>query len=213
MEISVLTVDDHALFRHCMVDYLDSQDDITVAGQASSPEQGFTMAMELEPDITLVDLDLGGRDGMQLAEKIINQLPSATVVILTAYKEEDQMARALQIGAKGYLTKDIAPDEMVNQLRKIMRKQVIYPQNFLLNRARSSLAGDSGSGSSSSLTPRELEVLHNVSDGKTDKEIARILSISEHTIKNHMKSIRKKLGASNRIQASLKGIDLGIIKR
>lgn len=214
MAIKILTIDDHALFRSCMVDYLNAVDDLTVVGQAASPEQGYELALKSKPDIILVDLDLGGRDGMNLAERILRKMPETFVVILTAYKEEDQIARAMQIGARGYLSKDIAPDEMVSELRKIQRGEMIYPQRFLINQARINVSrGNKKTNLPGDLTPREVEVLQWVSDGKTDKEIAVKLSISEHTIKNHMKSVRRKLGTSNRIQASLKAIDQGIIKR
>ena len=214
MGIKILTIDDHALFRRCMVDYLNAIDDIEVIGEAASPEQGYDLALEKNPDIILLDLDLGGRSGMNLAERILKKNPDAMVVILSAYKEEDQIARAMQIGARGYLVKDIAPDEMVTELRKIMDGEMIYPQNFLLNQARSNVTGKaSRPGLPGDITPREREVLQWVSEGRTDKEIATLLSVSEHTIKNHMKSIRKKLGSSNRIQASMKAIDLGIIER
>lgn len=214
MAITILTIDDHALFRRCMVDYLDAVDDLTVVGEAASPEQGYELVQQSKPDIILVDLDLGGRDGMNLAERILNKDPAAMVVILTAYKEEDQIVRAMQIGAKGYLSKDIAPDEMVKELRKIKRGEMIYPQKFLLKQAKINVTGvGKKTSQAGELTPREIEVLQWVSDGKTDREIAVKLSISEHTVKNHMKSVRKKLGISNRVQASLKGIDMGIIKR
>ncbi len=214
MGIKILTIDDHALFRRCMVDYLDAIDDIEVIGEAASPEQGYDLALEKNPDIILLDLDLGGRSGMNLAERILRKKPDAVIVILSAYKEDDQIARAMQIGARGYLVKDIAPDEMVAELRKIVHGEMIYPHHFLLNQARSNVTGKAGrSGLPGDITPREREVLQWVSEGKTDKEIAAKLSVSEHTIKNHMKSIRKKLGASNRVQASLKAIDLGIVER
>jgi len=212
--IKILTIDDHALFRRCMVDYLNAVEDLTVVGEAAAPEQGYELVQESKPDIILVDLDLGGRDGMNLAERILNKTPEAMVVILTAYKEEDQISRAMQIGARGYLSKDIAPDDMVKELRRIKNGEMIYPQSFLLKQAKCNVTGGAKKASlAGELTPREVEVLQWVSDGKTDKDIGVILSISEHTIKNHMKSIRKKLGVNNRIQASIKAIDLGVLKR
>lgn len=214
MGIKILTIDDHALFRRCMVDYLNAIDDIEVVGEAASPEQGYDLVLGKNPDIILLDLDLGGRSGMNLAERILKKKPDAKVVILSAYKEEDQIARAMQIGARGYLVKDIAPDEMVAELRKIMAGEMVYPHHFLLNQARSNVTGKAGRAAiPGDITPREKEVLQWVSEGRTDKEIATQLSVSEHTVKNHMKSIRKKLDASNRILASLKAIDLGIIER
>ena len=214
MTIKIITIDDHALFRRCMVDYLNAVEDLIVVGEAASPEQGYELAQKSNPNIILIDLDLGGRDGMDLAEQILKKDPKALVVILSAYKEEDQIARAMQIGAKGYLSKDIAPDEMIKELRKINNGEMIYPLNFLLQQAKSNVSSEEKKTSQpGELTPREIEVLQCVSDGKTDKIIATNLSVSEHTIKNHMKNIRKKLGTSNRMLASLKAIDLGIVKR
>lgn len=214
MTIKIITIDDHALFRHCMVDYLNAVDDLTVVGDTASPIQGYELVQTKDADITLVDLDLGGRDGMKLAEQILKFNPKAKVVILSAHKGDEQMARAMQIGAKGYLNKDISPDEMIKELRKIHRGEMIYPLKFLLEQAKNNVEDDSKkSNQPSDLTRREIEVLEWASGGDTDKIIALKLSISEHTIKNHMKNIRRKLGTSNRILASLKAMDLGIVKR
>lgn len=214
MNIKILTVDDHALFRRCMVEYLDAVEDLTVVGEVASPEKGFELVQDLNPDLILVDLDLGGKDGMDLAERILKKTPKAAVVILTASTDDDQIARAMKIGAKAYLSKDIAPDEMVKELRKINQGEMSYPLNFLLQQAKNNVSREKKENNQpGDLTTREIEVLQWVTDGKTDKVIAEKLSISEHTIKNHMKSIRKKLGASNRLQASHKAIDMGLVKR
>lgn len=214
MNIKILTVDDHALFRRCMVEYLDAVEDLTVVGEVASPEKGFELVQDLNPDLILVDLDLGGKDGMDLAERILKKTPKAAVVILTASTDDAQIARAMKIGAKAYLSKDIAPDEMVKELRKINQGEMSYPLNFLLQQAKNNVSREKKENNQpGDLTTREIEVLQWVTDGKTDKVIAEKLSISEHTIKNHMKSIRKKLGASNRLQASHKAIDMGLVKR
>ncbi len=214
MTIKILTVDDHALFRRCMVEYLDAVEDLTVVGEVASPEKGYELVQKVNPDLILVDLDLGGKDGMNLVEKILDNNPDALVVILTASTEEEQMIRAMKLGAKAFLNKEIAPDEMVIELRKIMQGEMSYPLNFLLQQAKNNVSRDKKENNQpGDLTTREIEVLQWVTDGKTDKVIAEKLSISEHTIKNHMKSIRKKLGVSNRLQASHKAIDMGIIKR
>ncbi len=211
----VLTVDDHALFRRCMVDFLSAQADIEVVAEASSPQQGEILACELRPDVALVDLDLGGHNGMELAEKIIGCCTDCAVVILTAYQDQEQMLRAVRIGARGYLSKDIAPNELVQQLRKVMQGDMLYPQDFLFTQLKSNLHKNVKKTDTldRSLTPREVEVLQLVTDGLTDKEAAVKLEVSEHTIKNHMKSVRRKLDASNRVQATLTGIKLGIVKK
>lgn len=213
-KIRVLAIDDHALFRSCMVGFLDSDTDIEVVGEASSSQQGRIMACELQPDIALVDLDLGGHDGMEVAKEIVSCCPDCAVIILTAYQDQEQMLRALRIGARGYLLKDIAPDDLLKELHRVVRGEMLFPKDFAITQLRNNLQanGSADSRPDKLLTPRELEVLQLVADGLTDKEVAKKLSISEHTIKNHMKAVRRKLGTSNRVQAILSGIKMGIVK-
>ncbi|GMR21418.1 MAG: two-component system response regulator NarL [Gammaproteobacteria bacterium] len=216
MPINILTIDDHALFRQCMVSYLNAVDDITVLGEAASPAQGYDMAMQLEPDIILVDLDLGGKSGMGLAEKIKQARPKSIIAMLTAHEHEDQMIRALQIGLQGYLLKDIAPDVLIQELRRMHAGDLVYPHSFLLRQTRQRISGSEKIDADrdvTDLTPREREVLQWATDGLADKEIARKLSVSENTIKNHMKNVRKKLGVNNRVKASLVAIEKGIINK
>lgn len=199
-----------------MVDFLNEADDIEVVGEAATPQQGLALAESLQPDAALVDYDLGGHDGIALAEEISIKCPDCAVVILTAFEDESQMLRAIGFGAKGYLIKDIEPEQLVTQLRRIQRGDMIYPGNFLVNQVRSTLGKKDIRKSvdlANTLTPREKEVLQHVTDGLTDREVGNRLAVSENTIKNHMKSVRKKLGVNNRVQATLTGLRLGIVKK
>lgn len=194
-----------------MVDFLGAQEDIDVVGETASPQQGRSLATELQPDIALVDLDLGGQDGMILAEEIIVSCPDCSVVILSAYYHHEQMLRALSVGACGYLSKDIIPEKLMEELRRVVQGEMLYPKEFLIKQLKKNIRKTTRS--LQTLTPREIEVLQLVTDGMKDKEAAIKLNVSEYTIKNHMKSVRKKLNVSNRVQATLTGIKLGIVSK
>jgi len=211
----ILTIDDHALFRRCMVDFLHDQQEVQEVAEAASFVQGLDVVSEVRPDITLVDIDLGGQDGLALAEQIIASCPETAVVMLTADQAEEQMLRAVQIGARGYLLKDIDPENLIQELRKVMQGEMVFPQAFLLRQVKSNLVRQlkREAGNEVELTAREQEVLQLVTDGLTDREVGGQLSVSENTVKNHMKSIRKKLGVSNRVQATMAGLKQGIVNK
>lgn len=206
----ILTIDDHALFRRCMSDYLNDIEDLEVVGEASSGEAGLDLVDTLKPDIALVDYDLGGRDGIALTEQIMERCPQCLVVILTGSEDENQMRRALSLGAKGYILKDIEPGNLVTKLRQIVAGEMVFPQSFLINQAKNSVRPPQDE---ETLTPREIEVLQLVTNGLIDRSIASQLEISENTVRNHMKSVRRKLGVTNRLQATLIGLQTGIVKK
>lgn len=206
----VVTIDDHALFRRCMSDYLNDIEDMEVVGEASSGEAGLDLVDTLQPDIALVDYDLGGHDGIALTQQIMERCPSCSVVILTGSEDENQMRRALGLGAKGYILKDIEPDKLVTKLRRISAGEMAFPQSFLINQAKNSVRPPQDE---ETLTPREIEVLQLVTDGLIDRSVASQLEISENTVRNHMKSVRRKLGVTNRLQATLIGLKKGIVQK
>ncbi|MEJ2509790.1 MAG: response regulator transcription factor [Gammaproteobacteria bacterium] len=229
--VRILAVDDHMLFRRCLADYLAAQDGMTVVGEAASPQRALELMEKLQPDMALVDIDLGGDDGLQLAGTITGTYPDCAVIILTASEDEAQMLRAMEIGASGYLVKDVRPENLVAALRLVRDGETVFARTFVDRRLRSQgrqgdAPGAEASASTTStgdvavrgalpgrLSQREIEVLGLVSDGLVDKQVADRLGISESTVKNHMRSIRRKLGASNRVQASLIGMRSGLIAK
>ncbi|GMR16894.1 MAG: response regulator transcription factor [Gammaproteobacteria bacterium] len=219
----VLTVDDHVLFRRCLVNFLTAYDDITIVGEAESYEPAMQMISDLHPDISLIDIDLDGQDGLELTKDILQRDTRCAVIMLTASQNEANMLKAVQIGASGYIVKDMEPDSLVTAMRSVMLGDTVFPRSFLMNQVKnptrknnydpgSSEIQDHGKVPNKILTNRELEVLQLVTDALTDKRIAIKLSVSMFTIKNHMKSIRRKLKASNRVEASMKGIQMGIVE-
>lgn len=211
----IVVIDDHVLFRRCIVDYLECQADITVAGQTSSPRIALDMIEHMQPDVALVDIDLGGQNGLTLAKRVLATQENCAVVILTASDSEQDMLAAVETGASGYLVKSIEPQALCNALHRVVEGDLAFPRDFLVNQLRRSTQSPSGGGhgvSRPGLSVREIEVLQLVTDGLMDKQIAHELSISENTVKKHLQAIRRKLGVANRLQASLEGIRRGVIR-
>lgn len=216
----VFIIDKHVLFRRCMLAYLQEYKDLSVVGETESLESAIEILKtgELQPDIFLVDTDLSNQDGAELLVRLQTIATKAIIVILSEIPVEEQIVQAIKLGAGGYLGKDIEPETLIEALHRIFNGEKIFPQYLLIKQIESS-SEDSESFSKSAkaksakdinLTKRELEVLQLVTHGLMDKQIAEKLLVSENTVKNHMKSIRRKFGVSNRLQATLAGIKLGV---
>jgi DNA-binding NarL/FixJ family response regulator len=211
----IIVIDDHVLFRRCLVEYLKCQPEITQVAQASQPQTALQLVDELQPDVVLVDIDLGGHNGLVLARNILRSQGRSKVVILTASDSEPDMLAALEMGASGYLVKTIEPPVLCATLQRVLAGEPAFPRAFLLHQAISSVnraAKADNEMPSMQLTERELQVLQLVTDGLMDKEIAHELSVSENTVKKHLQNLRRKLHAANRLQASLAGIRLGLVE-
>ena len=199
--IRVLLVDDHPVVRQGLAALLSVQDDITVVGEASDGQMAIQLAGELNPDVVLLDLKLPGMDGVQ----VLAQLPGEPrepreprVLILTSATEPAWAERAMRAGASGVVYKDIDPDALVRAIRSVHDGNVL-----LAARAAGSLRERGPYGSVDSLTPREREVLTLIADGRSNREIARGLNVSEKTVKAHVSSVLAKLGVQDRTQAAV----------
>lgn len=206
--IRVLLVDDHDLFREGLAGIIASQPDMEVIGEAGDGLEGLVKAMEMKPDLILMDLQMPGMDGLEATKKIKEALPEATVVVLTVRDEDEKLFTALKNGAQGYLLKNIRSAEMLEMLRGAMRKEAAISPPLagrMLEEFRrlSSLAPrPDESDAIETLTRREQEVLGLVAEGATDKEIAIQLSLSLHTVKSHMRNILAKLQVNSRREAA-----------
>lgn len=206
--IRVLLVDDHDLFREGLAGIIASQPDMQVIGEAGDGLEGLVKAVELKPDLVLMDLQMPGMDGLEATKKIKEALPEVTVVVLTVRDEDEKLFTALKNGAQGYLLKNIRSAEMLEMLRGAMRKEAAISPALagrMLEEFRrlSSLAPRSDENETIEiLTRREQEVLGLVAEGATDKEIAARLSLSLHTVKSHMRNILAKLQVNSRREAA-----------
>jgi two-component system NarL family response regulator len=209
--IRVLIVDDHTLFRRGLVNLLRQQKGMTVVGEAANGDEGVRLAQELSPDVILMDVQMPHKNGIEATQAIRATRPDARIIMLTVSEEDEHLFAAVKAGARGYLLKSVEPDQLVKAIQLLMKGEAVIPHNMaskLLDEfgaiaRRGEAPEDEQASRLSTLTQREREVLQSLSSGRSNKEIANALCISEHTVKIHLKNILKKLHMNNRIQAAV----------
>ncbi|MFE4454375.1 response regulator [Streptomyces sp. NPDC056796] len=200
--IRVLLVDDHQVVRRGLRTFLEVQDDIEVVGEASDGAEGIARAEELRPDVVLMDIKMPGTDGIEALRGLRKLENPARVLIVTSFTEQRTVVPALRAGASGYVYKDVDPDALAGAIRSVHAGHVLLQPEV----AGALLAQDDtsgGTGRGSTLTEREREVLGLIADGRSNREIARALVLSEKTVKTHVSNILMKLDLSDRTQAAL----------
>ena len=197
--IGVLVVDDHPVLRAGLAQLLEQAEGIALIGVAAAGAEGVELAMDREPDVVLMDLEMPGVDGIEATRRIRASREQTQVVVLTSFSDRARILDALDAGAAGYLLKDAEPDELLRGIRAAAAGQAP-----LAPRAASELLADRFERRpAAELTPREREVLEMVAEGLPNKLIARRLAISEATVKAHLTRIFERLGVSDRTQAAL----------
>ncbi|GAA3214437.1 response regulator transcription factor [Actinocorallia longicatena] len=192
--IRILVADDHPVVRQGLRAFLSVQDDLEVVGEAADGDEAVRLAEELKPDVVLLDLRMPGLDGLSALPK----LAGARVLILTSVTSSNVLP-AIRAGAAGFLYKDVDPQALVQAIRSVHEGNVILAPGALL------VPGDTP------LTERENEVLTEIARGRSNREIAHELGISEKTIKTHVSSLLMKLGVQDRTQAALYAIRNGLV--
>jgi two-component system, NarL family, response regulator LiaR len=215
-KIRVLVVDDHAVVRQGLRDFIDLQDDMVVVGEGVNGIEAVSLSSRLQPDVVLLDLVMPQMDGVDATRQIMQACPATHVLILTSFGEDDKVFPAIRAGAQGYLLKDIRPDELVQAVREANQGKVqLHPD--IARKLMSAVASDpkaqagvpaSGqagkpAASPNDLTERELEVLRWIACGLTNREIAERMIISEKTVKTHVSNILGKLALDDRTQAAI----------
>lgn len=204
----VLIADDHHVVRRGLLFFLKTQKDIEVVGEASNGKEAVDLAERLRPDIVLMDLVMPVMDGIQATRKIKEKNPGIIVLMLTSFSDRDHVVPAIEAGAAGYQLKDIEPDELVESLRSLMRGE-----NTLHPKASSELMkgpSQPAPHTINHLTPREKEVLAELTKGKSNREIASALFVTEKTVKTHISNIFAKLEVQDRTQAALYAVKHGL---
>ncbi|WP_313919571.1 response regulator transcription factor [Tahibacter sp.] len=202
--IRVLVVDDHPLMREGIAAVIAGQDDMRLIGEASNGAEAVSAYAALHPDVVLMDLRMPGMDGIEAIATIRAVSPRARIVVLTTYRGDVQVTRALLAGASGYLLKSSLRRELLDTIRDVHAGRRRVPAEIA--------AGIAEHLSDESLSPREIEVLRSVAAGNANKRIAAELGISEETVKAHMKNILAKLDARDRTHAVTIAIRRGIIE-
>ncbi|RBP06066.1 LuxR family two component transcriptional regulator [Rossellomorea aquimaris] len=198
--IKVVFVDDHEMVRIGVSSYLSAQADIDVVGEASDGKEGVQLALELRPDIILMDLVMKEMDGIQATKEIIQEWPDAKIIIVTSFLDDDKVYPALEAGAVSYMLKTSKASEIAEAVRKTYNGQSILEPEVtgkMMTRMRQKTV----SHPHEELTNRELEILLLMTQGKTNQEIADELFIALKTVKTHVSNILSKLGVQDRTQA------------
>ena len=206
--VRVLLVDDHELFRQGMANLLNQQPDIQIVGDAGDGLEAHHRAVALKPDLILLDINMPGVDGLEALQLIRADLPETTVVMLTVHDEDEKLFKAIRAGAQGYILKNTPSTEFLQMCRQALRGEAaLSPRlagRILTEFAREPGEGedDPSDGEASPLTGREKDVLSCASEGLTDREIAKRLFLSVHTVKSHMRNILAKLHVGSRHAAA-----------
>ncbi|MCM2418599.1 response regulator transcription factor [Streptomyces sp. RKAG293] len=207
--IRVLLVDDHQVVRRGLRTFLEIQGDIDVVGEAGDGDEGVARAEELRPDVILMDIKMPGADGISALRKLRELGNPARVLIVTSFTEQRTIVPALRAGAAGYVYKDVDPEALAGAIRSVHAGHVLL-QPEVADALLSQEFPTGGQGRGNALTEREREVLTLIADGRSNREIARALVLSEKTVKTHVSNILMKLDVSDRTQAALWAVRHGI---
>jgi two-component system invasion response regulator UvrY len=209
MPVRVVLVDDHAVVREGYRRLLERTDDISVIAEAASGEEAYRIACELQPDVTVMDINLPGIGGIEAVRRIIARLPEAKILMFSMHEDTVFSSRALQAGARGYVTKSAAPEVLVEAVRLVARGKLYISHEMAQELALQMLPGRDNP--IDALSAREFEVFRLLVAGHSLQEISKILSLSYKTVANYQSNIKHKLDVSNTAQVVRVALDHGLI--
>jgi two-component system response regulator NreC len=214
-KVRIVVADDHTLIRRGIVGLLDAQPDMTVVGEAGTTREALERVAELRPEVVLMDITMPDGTGIEAAREIKARFPGIPVLILTVHDREDYLFQALRAGAAGYILKGADVQDLLTAVRTVQRGDVyLYPsltKKLLGDFVRRAEAGEDNA-SFDNLSEREREVLRLIAQGKTSPEIARILSLSPHTVQTHRDHIMEKLNLHRKAELIKYAIQKGLIE-
>ncbi|CAA9559113.1 Two-component transcriptional response regulator, LuxR family [uncultured Synechococcales cyanobacterium] len=201
--IRILIADDHPILRKGLRSLIEREADMAVVSEANNGREAVELFRQHQPNITLMDLRMPQMEGVEAITRIRKQFLSARIIVLTTYDGDEDIYRGLRAGAKAYLLKDAPPEELLETIRSVHTGQTYIPANIAVKLAERI--------NNCEPSPRELEVLHLMVQGKPNKDIALALFITEGTVKAHINNLLKKLGVSDRTQAVTTALKRGIV--
>jgi len=208
--IRLAVIDDHPIVREGLVAVLSDDAGFQVVGAAASAEDGLRLVQQERPDVLLLDLELPGASGIDALPGLLEASPDTKVIVFTAYDTEERVLGALRAGAKGYLLKG-SPSEEIGRAIRAVHAGGSHLEGRVATTVLAQIRGGRQEGGAAPLSARERQVLRLVAEGRSNKEIARALTITERTAKFHVTSLLNKLGADNRAQAAAMAVQRGIL--
>ena len=218
----ILIVDDHALFRVGIANILGREPDFEIVGEADDSRSAIDRAIETSPNVILMDLSLPQPGGIETTQRIKRELPSTSIIVLAVSEDEDALFDAIKAGAAAFILKDVGPDDLVTIIRRVVSGEYLINDKVFAKPSVASrvlkefrelaVYGQEAAPIFAPLSPREVEILDNIAQGMTNKQVAYALSISEQTVKNHMSSILRKLSVNDRTQAVVYAMRQGWIR-
>jgi DNA-binding NarL/FixJ family response regulator len=196
MPIRIMIAEDQRIVREGLIALLEDEQDMTIVGEAANGQAAVELFARLQPDIVLMDLQMPVMDGPEATRRIRDQAPDARILVLTTYATDEFIFKALRAGARGYLLKDTSADELLAAIRAVYQGRTL-----LASAVAERLVAGVSDNAPEPLTPRELEVLTLLGQGRSNGEIANALTIAPRTVKVHVQNILSKLGAGNRTEA------------
>jgi DNA-binding NarL/FixJ family response regulator len=210
-KIRVLLADDHVILRQGTRQLLEHESDMDVVGEANDGAEAVELVRNLKPDVVIIDVAMPGMNGIEATKKIKEILPGTKILVLTGYDYDEYIFSLLEIGAAGYLLKDVSGDELVDAIRAVyMGEPVLHPtvMRKLMERCKTTSPRKT-ENPADVLSEREMEVLKLAVSGKSNKDIAEALNISLRTVQAHMRSIFNKIGVGSRSEAIICGLKKG----
>jgi len=209
-EIRILICDDHAVVREGLRALISTEPDMTIVGEATNGESAVAAFRELRPDVGLLDMVMPRMDGVETLKAILSEFPSARILILTSFSDDDMVFPAIKAGALGYLLKDSMPEELIRAIRSVNRGEASLHPSIARRLIQELTQPTPLPPTQEPLTEREMEVLRLVAKGYSNEEIGDALVVSERTARGHVSSILSKLHLANRTQAALYALREGI---
>jgi DNA-binding NarL/FixJ family response regulator len=220
--VRILIVDDHALYRVGIRNILEREPDLEIVAEADDARTALDASFATNPDVILMDLSLPSPGGIETTQRVKRELPAAAIIVLSTEEDEDALFDAIKAGAAAFILKDIAPEDLVMVIRRVVAGEYLINDKVFSKPAVASrvlkefrelaVYGQEAAPIFAPLSPREVEILDNIAQGMTNKQVAYALSISEQTVKNHMSSILRKLSVNDRTQAVVYAMRQGWIR-
>jgi len=202
-DIRILIADDHYIVRLGLIALINTEPDMEVVAEAADGAQAFDLFCKSQPDLALLDMRMPVKTGVQATEEIRTKFPEARIIMLTAFDGDEEIHKAFEAGAQGYVFKNSSGEKLIPALRAVVAGRRWIPKEVATRL--------SSRKSFEELTGREIQVLHELAKGLANKEIAGTLNITEYTVKDHLKNIMAKLRAADRTEAVMTSIQRGII--